>query len=195
MGIIEDLVTQSGRPSGLLGRLMVKIMNHMDSGINKWVIEKVNYPTGTALDIGCGGGETIINLLKKNQIKNMIGIDYSLDAVTVTCKRISAFIKKQRANVIQGNVNALPFTQNYFDIILAVRSHYFWDNYEEAFSEIYRTLKPCGKIFIFSERYKIKYHMKKYNSDESMKNLLQTTGFHDILIENRAAIQCITAIK
>ncbi|MHB8130940.1 MAG: methyltransferase domain-containing protein [Mobilitalea sp.] len=39
-----------------------------------------------------------------------------------------------------GNVTALPFTQNYFDIIMVVQSHYFWDDYEMAFTEIYRTL-------------------------------------------------------
>lgn len=195
MGIIDVLVKQSGKPSGLLGRLMVKIMNHMDSGINRWIVEKVNNPTGNALDIGCGGGETIFNLLKNNKVKNIIGIDYSMDSINVASKKNSTFIKMQRANVIQGNVQTLPFSQNNFDIILAVRTHYFWDDYEKGFSEIYRTLKPGGKIFIFSERYKIEYHMKQYTSDESMKNLLKTIGFPNILIENKETIQCITAIK
>ncbi len=195
MGIIKVLVKQSGKPSGLLGRLMVKIMNHMDSGINRWVLEKVNDSTSNALDVGCGGGETMYNLLKKNKVENMTGLDYSLDSVNVASKKISTFIKMQRANVVQGNSNALPFTQNYFDLILTVRSHYFWDNYEQGFSEIYRTLKPSGKLYIFSERYKIEYHMKKYHSDESMENLLKTIGFHNILIENKDTIQCITAIK
>ena len=60
MGIIEILVRQSGKPSGILGRIMVKVMNHMDSGLNKWIIEKISYPKETALEIGCGGGSGII---------------------------------------------------------------------------------------------------------------------------------------
>ena len=195
MGIIEVLVRQSGKPSGILGRIMVRIMNHMDSGLNKWVVEKINYPRGTALDIGCGGGETISNLLKNNKVNHIIGIDYSLDSVNVAKKKNSSFIKKQRADIFQGNVTELPFTQNYFDIILAVRSHYFWDDYELAFTEIFRTLKQGGEMIIFSERFKIKYHMKKYNTDESMKCFLQTMGFNNILIENNDTIQCITAKK
>lgn len=192
MGIIEVLVSQSGKPSGIIGKIMVKIMNYMDSGLNKWIIEKINYPRGTALDIGCGGGETIFKLLKNNRVDYIIGIDYSLDSVNVSKKKNLSFIKKQRADIIQGNVTELPFSQNYFDIIMAVRSHYFWDNYEMAFTEIYRTLKRGGKMVIFSERYKIKYHMKKYNTDESMTCFLQTIGFNNILIENKKAIQCIT---
>jgi len=195
MGIIEVLVRQSGKPSGILGKIMAEIMNYMDSGLNKWIIEKINYPRGTALDIGCGGGKTIFNLLKNNRVNYIIGIDYSLDSVNVSKKKNSSFIKKQRADIIQGNVTELPFPQNFFDIIMAVRSHYFWDNYEMAFSELYRTLKRGGKMFIFSERYKIKYHMKKYNTDESMTCLLQSIGFNNILIENKDSIQCITCEK
>jgi hypothetical protein len=42
MGIIEVLVRQSGKPSGILGRTMVKIMNHVDLqsiGFNNILIE------------------------------------------------------------------------------------------------------------------------------------------------------------
>ena len=35
MGIIDDLVKQSGKPSGMLGRIMVRIMNQMDSNLNQ----------------------------------------------------------------------------------------------------------------------------------------------------------------
>lgn len=195
MGIIEVLVRQSGKPSGMLGRMMVKIMNHVDSGLNKWIIEKISYPKGTALDIGCGGGETIFNLLENNKLNYIIGIDYSLDSVNVAKKKNAAFIRKERADIIQGNVTVLPFSQNFFDIIMAVRSHYFWDDYEKAFAEIYRTLKQGGKMFIFSEKYKIQYHMKKYNTDESMTCFLQTMGFNNILIENKDTVQCIIAEK
>ena len=195
MGIIEVLVRQSGKPSGILGRMMVNIMNCMDSGLNKWLVEKINYPKGTALDIGCGGGKTIFNLLMNNRVNYIIGIDCSLDSVNVSKKKNSSFIKKHRADIIQGNVIELPFSQNFFDIIMAVRSHYFWDNYQMAFTEIYRTLKPRGKMVIFSEIYKIKYHMKRYNTDESMRCFLQTIGFNNILIENKDAIQCITCEK
>lgn len=195
MGIIEVLVRQSGKPSGILGNIMVKIMNYMDLGLNKWIIEKINYPMGTALDIGCGGGKTIFNLLKNNRVNYIIGIDYSLASVNVSKRKNSSFIKTQRADIIQGNVNELPFSQNFFDIIMAVRSHYFWDNYEMAFAEIYRTLKQGGQMVIFSERYKIKYHMKKYNTDEFMICFLQTIGFNNILIENKDATQCITCEK
>lgn len=195
MGIIEGLVRQSGKPSGLLGRIMIRIMNHADSGLNKWILEKINNPSGTALDIGCGGGETIFNLLKNKRLKYIIGIDYSQDSINVAKKKNTSFIKQKKTDINQGNVTALPFSQNFFDVIIAVRSHYFWDDYEKAFTEIYRTLKLGGKLFIFSEKYKIQYHMKQYNTDESMTSFLHTMGFHNVLIENKDTVQCITAEK
>jgi ubiquinone/menaquinone biosynthesis C-methylase UbiE len=195
MGIIESLVRQSGKPSGLLGRMMIRIMNHADSGLNKWILEKINNSSGTALDIGCGGGETIFNLLKNKRLKYIIGIDYSQDSINVAKKKNTSFIKQKKTDINQGNVTALPFSQNFFDVIIAVRSHYFWDDYEKAFTEIYRTLKLGGKLFIFSEKYKIQYHMKQYNTDESMTSFLQTIGFHNVLIENKDTVQCITAEK
>jgi ubiquinone/menaquinone biosynthesis C-methylase UbiE len=194
MGLIEVLVRQSGKPTGMLGKFMVKIMNHMDSGLNKWIVEKIDYQ-GIVLEIGCGGGESILRLLKNEKADHIIGIDFSLDSVNVAKKKNAIYIKKNRADIIQGNVTALPFSQNYFDIIMAVRSHYFWADFEQAFKEIYRTLKQGGKLFIFSELYKIKYHMKNYNTDESMASFLKGMGFSNIMIENKDTIQCITAEK
>jgi ubiquinone/menaquinone biosynthesis C-methylase UbiE len=78
---------------------------------------------------------------------------------------------------------------------MAVRSHYFWDDYDKAFAEIYRTLKQGGKMIIFSEKYKIQYHMKIYNTDESMASFLKTIGFDHIQIENKVDVQCIIAEK
>lgn len=195
MGIIEALVRQSGKPSGIVGRLMVKIMNQVDSGLNKWILEKIDCQDGTVLDIGCGGGETMWQLLKNNRVNSIMSIDYSLDAVQVAKKKNATFIRQKKAEISQGSVTALSFPDNHFDIILTVRSHYFWEDHERAFAEIFRTLKPGGKMMVFSEQYKIQYHMKQYNTDDSMTRFLKTLGFKNIIIENKAAIQCITAEK
>lgn len=182
MGIIEALVRQSGKPSGIVGRLMVKIMNQVDSGLNKWILEKIDCQDGTVLDIGCGGGETMWQLLKNNRVNSIMGIDYSLDAVQVAKKRNATFIRQKKAEVNQESVTALSFPDNHFDIILTVRSHYFWEDHERAFAEIIRTLKPGGKMMVFSEQYKIQYHMKQYNTDDSMTRFLKTLGFKNIIL-------------
>lgn len=195
MRIIDVLVNQSGKPSGILGRIMVKIMNRMDSGLNKWIVKKVDCPQGCALDIGCGGGETLFRLLQNNRLKHIVGIDYSMTSVKVAKRKNKYFIEKGRVEILQGSIMKLPYSQNHFDIILAVRTHYFWDDYKKAFSEIYRTLKVDGKMHVFSEKYKIQYHMKEYNTDETITCLLQSIGFKKVHIENRDTIQCITASK
>ena len=69
MGLIEVLVRQSGKPSGVLGLIMIKIMNHLDSGLNNWILNKINDPKGLALDIGCGGGDYPLPCIKQGLIE------------------------------------------------------------------------------------------------------------------------------
>ena len=167
----------------------------MDSGLNQWIVDSVDCPDGSALDIGCGGGETIYRLLQNDKLKHIVGVDYSQDSIKIAAKKNKYFVKKGRANFIQGDIMQLPYELNRFDIILAVRTHYFWYDFEKAFSEVYRTLKQDGKLYIFSEIYKIDYHMKEYNTDETMTCFLQSIGFKNILIENKDTTQCIIASK
>lgn len=195
MGLIEELVSQSGKPTGALGRVMIKIMNKFDSGLNRWVIEKTNFKMERVLEIGCGGGETLNVLLKNSKINHIVGIDYSLDAVSVAIKKNLKSIQSGKIVILQESVASMPFLECHFDCILAVRSHYFWEDLESSFEEIYRVLKPNGQILIFSERYKIQYHMDRFQTDDSMRLLLQTVGFRNICIENRKSVQCISAYR
>ncbi len=50
-------------------------------------------------------------------------------------------------------------------------------------------------MYVFSEIYKIQYHMKEYNTDVTMICFLQSIGFKNVQIENRGTVQCITAYK
>lgn len=195
MGLIEVLVSQSGKPTGTLGRVLLKIMNKFDSGLNRWVKEKTNFKMERVLEIGFGGGETLNLLLKNSKLNHVVGIDYSSDAVSVAIRKNLKPIQSGRLVILQENVASIPFSECHFDCVLAVRSHYFWEDLEKSFVEIYRALKPNGQMLIFSERYKIQYHMDRFQTDDSMRKLLQTVGFRSISIENRKTVQCISAYR
>lgn len=195
VGIIETLVRQSGKPTGALGRVMVRIMNRVDSGLNNWVMEKTDFPMERVLEIGCGGGETLHVLQRNTKIDHVVGIDYSAVAVSVARERHLKSIEAGRSTIYEADVASLPFPQCHFDCVLAVRSHYFWEDLEKSFIEIFRTLKPNGQMLIFSEQAKIQYHMKDFQTDDSMRTLLLSVGFKNINIENRQSVQCITAYR
>jgi len=195
VNIIEILVEQCRKPQGRLGIVMARIMNTMDAGLVKWALQKIDNTNGCILEVGCGGGETIYQLAKKSSNIQIAGIDYSEAAVKLAIKKNRLFVRKGIVNIQQGDVEGLPFPNHKFDSILAIRTHYFWEHMEDAFKELYRVLKPNGELFVFSEMYKIQYHMKEFNTNETMEELLHKIGFHSIVFERRKDCLCISAVR
>jgi methylase of polypeptide subunit release factors len=82
--IVDQLVEQCKEPKGLLGITMIRIMNIMDVGLNKWALQQISCTANKILDIGCGGGKTVYMLSKMYPKANIFGIDYSEAAVKTT---------------------------------------------------------------------------------------------------------------
>ncbi len=49
---------------------------------------------------------------------------------------------------VTGNVHALPFQDESFDLVVSRGSMPFWEDQEKAFLEIWRVLKPEGMAYI-----------------------------------------------
>jgi len=79
---------------------------------------------------------------------NVVGIDSC--AETIDHARISQLptsgIGSLRFAV--GDVNALPFDDNSFNLILAANCLPYFENYEHALTEIYRVTAPSGRIIL-----------------------------------------------
>lgn len=93
MKVVDRLVDHCKEPKGLLGITMIRIMNIMDAGLNKWALRQINCTDNKILDIGCGGGKTVYMLSKMYPEANIFGIDYSEVAVKTTIKKISRRLK------------------------------------------------------------------------------------------------------
>lgn len=195
MNIIDTLVEQCRKPKGILGIIMTKVMNVMNAGLINWALQKIKCANGSILEVGCGGGETIYRLSKKYPNCHIEGIDYSIDAVNLSIKKNLISIRSRMVNIQQADVKLLPFPNESFDSILAIRTHYFWELLEESCMELYRLLKTNRELLIFSEEYKIQYHMKEFNTDNTMKELLLRVGFRTVSFERRTNCLCISAVK
>lgn len=194
MKLIDILVDQCRKPTGLPGILMAKIINIMDAGLNIWVLRKIEN-SKNILEVGCGGGETIYRILKKYKIIRMEGIDYSEDAVKLSQRKNRHSVMQGQVCIRQCDVTKLPFEALSFDSILAIRTHYFWTDLETSLKELYRVLIDNGVLYIFSEKSKIKYHMYDYNTEESLGELLYCIGFKKVTYEYRRDCICISAYK
>jgi len=193
--IIDKLVEQCKEPKGLVGIIMVKIMNIMDAGLNKWALSQIDCTDDKILDIGCGGGKTVYMLSKMYPKANIFAIDYSESAVKTTIKKNKQKVKQGNIIISQASVSSMSFSDNFFDYITAIRTHYFWPNLKSDIQEVIRVIHKGGKFLIFSESYKINYHMSEYNTNDSIRQLLKDVGFKSVEIYEKNQCVCIIAEK
>jgi len=196
MGITSKLIEQAKNPKGFIGKTMLKIMNSAHSSIMDWGLSKIHINDNSiVLDIGCGGGKTIRLLLKRIKSGTVYGLDYSAEAVSLSLKENEEAAQSGRVIVKQGSVSALPFSEDTFDIVTAFQTHYFWPDLKNDIAEICRILKTNGQFLLAAELYKINYHMKEYKTRESMKKLLEDSGFTNIIIRETKQNICFAGIK
>ncbi|NLK96291.1 MAG: class I SAM-dependent methyltransferase [Clostridiales bacterium] len=195
MGIIDILVQQCRKPNGILGAIMMKSFDIINEGFFDWALNLVDIQDGNILDIGCGSGKTVYKLAKKYNNILVHGMDYSNDAVKSSIKRNKKFIEKEKVKIFCGSVEKIPFADNYFDYIFAIRTHYFWVDLQLACMEIFKKLKHGGKFIVISETYKIQYHMSYYNTEDSFKKLLLDVGFSKVELINKEKSICMIAQK
>ena len=104
-------------------------------------------PNPLILDVATGTGDLAIAALKLNPQK-VIGIDISEEMLNVGIKKIK---RKGYQNLIElkkGDSESLEFDDNTFDGITAAFGVRNFENLNKGLSEMYRVLKPKGKIVI-----------------------------------------------
>lgn len=100
---------------------------------------------GLVLDAGCGTGRFSIELAKKGF--DVIGIDSSKEMLRLTLlKKNENYINNLQ--VINGDLQTLPFKDNSFDTLTCVRVLFHMPFYKDAIKEFVRVLKPSGKIIL-----------------------------------------------
>ena len=78
----------------------------------------------------------------------------------------------QNVGFMQGDVGALPFEDNTFDIVLSLNGFHAFPDKEAAYRETYRVLKPGG---VFCGCFYVQGRCGR--TDWFVKNVYQPTGF------------------
>lgn len=207
MTLLGRFLSQTGKPRGRFGRILVRSMNFGHSGLTRWGLSKVEIPeTATVLDIGCGGGQTLERLAALASRGKAVGIDYSNDSVAVARKRNRPLIASGRVEVIHASVSSMPFPDATFDCALAVESYYFWPDIAEDLVEVRRVMKPSGQLVIIAGMYRgsrfdgrnerlIRAGGMRCFSAEEIEETLQVAGFPTVgvTVEPRRGWLCALA--
>ena len=175
------LIKQSQKPSGLVGRVITKIWSFYFKKLSLWAIKQTtisgNY---RILEIGYGGGSTIKNLLALNKHLEVHVIDISKESYRTAQRVHSDSIRKGSVQLKIGNVENIPYQNNYFDRVFAIQTHIFWKDIKKSFQEVYRVMSSNSTLIIASEKEKINYHMTDYRTSHEFIQLLTSIGFSKI---------------
>lgn len=148
-------VPQCQKPAGWLGRLLLWNMNSHHSKVTDWGLSHITVSTrDTILDVGCGGGRTVSKLAVMASEGKVYGVDYSQASVAFATKTNKRSIAAGQVEIREASVSQLPFSENMFDLATAVETHIWWPDLPGDMREVFRVLKPGGRLVIIAEIYK-----------------------------------------
>lgn len=111
------------------------------------ILKETGFKEGRFMDIGTGGGHLGLTIAKRTNQKGVL-IDINPEAVERTMKRADDWNIFHRVEALPADISMLPFRDHCFKLIVSRGSMQFWTDYDKAFNEIYRTLKPGGYAYI-----------------------------------------------
>ena len=149
--MVSEKQANPGRPEGEEGKAILKRMNVSHEMLRRFAFSCVSWPEHLhILDIGCGGGAAIRELLEIAPDSVVEGIDYSQESVRQTAEYNADEIGK-RVFVRLGDVSNLPYESGSFDVVTAIETVYFWPDVPMAIRGIRRILKKGGRLMIICE--------------------------------------------
>jgi len=145
----EFIARQARCPSGLLGRVLARIMASETAAVNEKALELLQIePTDYVLEIGFGHGRTVARAAALAWAGVVSGIDVSHDMVHLATRRNRPLIEEGRVKLQQGDSVRLPYDDGSFDGVYAVHTVYFWSHPHEHLREIHRVMKDGARVVL-----------------------------------------------
>jgi len=130
-------------------------MNSRHSKVTDWGLSHVSIDKhSTILDVGCGGGRTINKLAAIASQGKVYGVDFSKESVAFASRINRPWIDAGRVEIREASVSQLPFSENAFDLVVAIETHFWWPDLPSDMREVLRVLKLGGALIIIAEVYK-----------------------------------------
>ena len=133
-------------PRGVVGLFAGELMVRQHAKETAWTISVAEIqPTDQVLEIGFGAGKAI-ELLSQRTHSQVHGIDLSATMLNRARARNTQAVAAGRVTLLQGEAAQLPFGENQFDKVISIHTFYFWSDPLVILTEIFRVLKPGGKL-------------------------------------------------
>ena len=151
-GFYDGMMTYSTLP----GKAICRIVWNMDREKNIDYLERAlsGVPedfSGRLLEVPVGTGVLTMPVYRALPGADIICLDYS-EAMMASAQAKAQAAGLQNVRFMQGDVGALPFGDEQFDIVLSLNGFHAFPDKEAAYRETFRVLKPggvfCGCFYI-----------------------------------------------
>ena len=108
---------------------------------------------GKVLDAGTGPGTLVRELARSLPGLQVYGIDLSEDMIRLARAHARSEQLEERVHFESGDVAHLPYPDQSFDVVVSTISMHHWDELEQPLRELYRVLRPGGRLWIYDFRF------------------------------------------
>lgn len=190
MGLFKKFVSQTRKPEGFMGKMMVNGMNGGHAKMADWGLSHIaSIVPKEIAELGCGGGRNAGELLRRYPDANVTAVDYSEVSVAIVTEYNKAMIAAGRCEVKQGDVSALNLPEEKYDLATAFETIYFWPGLEKCFAQVAKVLKTGGSFLVVCESDGMDEAGKKYekiidgmkcHTIPEIETALKTAGFSSV---------------
>ena len=139
---------------GIQGEFNVTVYDQMQRRLRDkgWIETKAllkhGITQGISLEIGPGPGYLGLEWLKHTQGTTLKGLDISTDMIAIAERNAVEYGLSQRVEYVHSSGSRMLFDDNAFDAVFTNGSLHEWAEPRSTFNEIWRILKPGGKVLI-----------------------------------------------
>jgi SAM-dependent methyltransferase len=176
---------QAGHPSGLLGRIVGRLMVNDTADTNDRAVAQLDLTQPrTVLDVGFGQGRTVAVLVRAGQ--RVLGVDPSPTMVKQATARNRAACRDGRATLRRGDGITIPFPDDTADAAITAHTIYFMPDPAATIADIARVLRPGGTLVIACRTSDdeapawIDPHVYRIRSADEITGMLRAAGFDHV---------------
>ena len=149
-GVWRAIGRQLREPRGRAGRVLGWLLVLLNEAPSRRAIAALQLVAGEAvLELGFGPGRSVAAMAAGRQGAIVTGLDHSTDMLRMARRRNRRAIAGRRVTLVSGRFNALPWGDASFDKILLLNVLYFFDLPGRDAAEMFRVLKPGGRIVAY----------------------------------------------
>jgi arsenite methyltransferase len=148
--ILGGMASQLGKPAGLRGVLVGRMLNRANRGFITEAIDALELqPGAVAADLGFGGGAGLALLLERVGRSGQVhGIDFSPTMVNQASRRYRGEVASGRLHLNHGSITELPLQDASIQGAITINTIYFIADLDRAFAELARVIAPTGRVVV-----------------------------------------------